>query len=60
MTLDKAMNVLSDVCMKKYAVIALLLYCSMLIYIIIYVCICRSDVHAQCRLTRWKEGPDYS
>ena len=36
MTLDKAMNVLSDVCMKIYAVIALLLYCSMLIYIYIY------------------------
>ena len=33
MTLDKAMDVLSDVCMKIYAVIALLLYCSMLIYI---------------------------
>ena len=61
MTLDKAMDVLSDVCMKKYAVIALLLYCSVLIYInYIKVCICRSDVHTQCRLTRWKEGPDYS
>ena len=36
MTLDKAKDVLSDVGMKKYAVIALLLYCSMLIYIYMY------------------------